>query len=260
MPDTTQVSLDIAGATNFRSLGGLARRRRTPHPAARTDARRPADRARRARLERARPRRARHHLRPAQRCRARRAPEPAAARIRGARAQLQVNNDLRADPSLGRLMLDDRARAARAGDDRDLPPLPGLHGQDAHRRGRAAARGRRADAGPLLCRQGPHGLHDRDAAPRPRGARAADPRGLPGLAPLAGRRAPPRIARGAARALHAGRRARGGGGHGDRRARRVSRCGLEAAAAEFGSIDRYLEIAAGLDGARRERLREALLE
>jgi len=35
---------------------------------------------------------------------------------------------------------------------------------------------------------------------------------------------------------------------------------LEAAAAEFGSIDRYLEIAAGLDGARRERLREALLE
>jgi protein tyrosine/serine phosphatase len=35
---------------------------------------------------------------------------------------------------------------------------------------------------------------------------------------------------------------------------------LEAVAAEFGSIDRYLEIAAGLDGARRERLREALLE
>jgi protein tyrosine/serine phosphatase len=34
---------------------------------------------------------------------------------------------------------------------------------------------------------------------------------------------------------------------------------LGAAIAEFGSIDRYLEVAAGLDVQRRERLREALL-
>jgi protein-tyrosine phosphatase len=35
---------------------------------------------------------------------------------------------------------------------------------------------------------------------------------------------------------------------------------LEAAVAEFGSIDRYLEVAAGLDAPRRARLRESLLE
>ena len=35
---------------------------------------------------------------------------------------------------------------------------------------------------------------------------------------------------------------------------------LGAAVAEFGSISRYLEVAAGLDAARRDRLREALLE
>jgi protein-tyrosine phosphatase len=35
---------------------------------------------------------------------------------------------------------------------------------------------------------------------------------------------------------------------------------LAAAVAEFGSIDRYLEVAAGLDAQQRERLREALLE
>ena len=34
---------------------------------------------------------------------------------------------------------------------------------------------------------------------------------------------------------------------------------LEAAVAEFGSIERYLEVAAGLDAARREQLRGALL-
>jgi protein-tyrosine phosphatase len=35
---------------------------------------------------------------------------------------------------------------------------------------------------------------------------------------------------------------------------------LGAAVAEFGSISRYLEVAAGLDAERRDRLREALLE
>jgi protein tyrosine/serine phosphatase len=35
---------------------------------------------------------------------------------------------------------------------------------------------------------------------------------------------------------------------------------LGAAVAEFGSINRYLEVAAGLDAARRDRLRAALLE
>jgi protein tyrosine/serine phosphatase len=35
---------------------------------------------------------------------------------------------------------------------------------------------------------------------------------------------------------------------------------LGAAVTEFGSIDRYLEIAAGLDAERREQLRGALLE
>ena len=34
---------------------------------------------------------------------------------------------------------------------------------------------------------------------------------------------------------------------------------LGTAAAEYGSIDRYLEVAAGLDSERRERLREVLL-
>lgn len=35
---------------------------------------------------------------------------------------------------------------------------------------------------------------------------------------------------------------------------------LGAAAAEFGSINRYLEVAAGLDAARRDLLCETLLE
>jgi protein tyrosine/serine phosphatase len=35
---------------------------------------------------------------------------------------------------------------------------------------------------------------------------------------------------------------------------------LGAAVAEYGSINRYLEVAAGLDAGRRDLLREALLE
>jgi len=107
MPDTTQVSLDIAGATNFRSLGGLPAaggRRIRPHALMRADRLIGLDERDWSALARAGlaticdlrsdAERAEHPNR-----------LPPGFEVR--ELNCQVNNDLRADPSLGRLMLDD---------------------------------------------------------------------------------------------------------------------------------------------------------
>ena len=91
-------------------------------------------------------------------------------------------------------------------------------------------------------------VRDRDAAARARGAGAADPRGLPRLAPLAGRRCTHRASLEArlGRFMPADELEAAVDTVIDVREVYLD-AALEAAVAEFGSIDRYLEIAAGLD-------------
>jgi protein-tyrosine phosphatase len=113
MPDTDPISLDIAGATNFRSLGGLPAaggRRIRPHALMRADRLIGLDERDWSALARAGlaticdlrsdPERAEH-------------PNRLPPGLEVHELNCQVNNDLRADPSLGRLMLaDPSARGA----------------------------------------------------------------------------------------------------------------------------------------------------
>jgi protein-tyrosine phosphatase len=107
MPDTDPIALDIAGATNFRSLGGLPAaggRRIRPHALMRADRLIGLDERDWSELARA-------GLATIcdLRSEAERAEHPNRLPYGLAVHELncQVNNDLRADPSLGRLMLDD---------------------------------------------------------------------------------------------------------------------------------------------------------
>jgi len=107
MPDTDPISLDIAGATNFRSLGGLPAangRRIRPHALMRADRLVGLDERDWSSLARAglaticdlrsEAERAEH-------------PNRLPRGLEVHELNCQVNNDLRADPALGRLMLDD---------------------------------------------------------------------------------------------------------------------------------------------------------
>jgi protein-tyrosine phosphatase len=107
MPDTTQVSLDIAGATNFRSLGGLPAaggRRIRPHALMRADRLIGLDDRDWGALARAGLATICDLRSEAERAEYPNRPPPG---LDLHELNCEVDNDLRADPSLGRLMLED---------------------------------------------------------------------------------------------------------------------------------------------------------
>ena len=261
MPDTSQFSLNIAGATNFRSLGGLPAaggRRIRPHALMRADRligldARDWNELSRTGLAticdlRSDAERAEH-------------PNRLPPGFEVQELNCQVSNDLRADPSLGRLMLDDpSARGAERVMIEIYRRFPGYMGRTLT----AVVERLLAGGAPMLvhCSAGkdrtgfvvamllhalevPESLIRDDYLASKRWPGAVHHR--TSLAARLGRFMPASELEAAVDTVIDVREV-------------YLDAALEAAVAQFGSIDRYLEVAAGLDAQRRARLRESLLE
>ncbi len=260
MPDTKQFSLDIAGATNFRSLGGLPAaggRRIRPHALMRADRLIGLDERDWSAL-------ARTGL--ATICDLRSDAErdehpnrlPPGLEVH--ELNCQVNNDLRADPALGRLMLDDpSARGAERVMIEIYRRFPGYMGRTLT----AVVERLLAGGAPMLvhCSAG----KDRTGFVVAMLLHALDvPESLIREDYLASKRWPGAVHHRASLAARLGRFMPASELDGavdtviDVREVYLD-AALGAAVAEFGSIDRYLEVAAGLDAERREQLRGAML-
>jgi len=260
MPDTNQISLDIAGATNFRSLGGLPAaggRRIRPHALLRADRLVGLDEHDWSALARAGlaticdlrsdAERAEH-------------PNRLPPGLDVHELNCQVNNDLRADPALGRLMLDDpSARGAERVMIEIYRRFPDYMGRTLS----AVVERLVAGGAPMLvhCSAG----KDRTGFVVAMLLHALEvPEPLIREDYLASKRWPGAVHHRASLAARLGRFMPAAELEAavdtviDVREVYLD-AALGAAIAEFGSIDRYLEVAAGVDARRRERLREALL-
>jgi protein-tyrosine phosphatase len=260
MADTDPISLDITGATNFRSLGGLPAaggRRVRPHALMRADRLIGLDERDWNALAgaglaticdlRSDAERAEH-------------PNRLPPGLPVHELNCQVNNDLRADPSLGRLMLDDpSARGAERVMIEIYRRFPGYMGTTLTR----VVERLLAGGAPMLvhCSAG----KDRTGFVVAMLLHALEvPEPLIREDYLASKRWPGAVHHRASLAARLGRFMPA-----DQLEAAVDTvidvreayldAALGAAMADYGSIDRYLEVAAGLDADRRERLREALL-
>jgi protein-tyrosine phosphatase len=260
MPDTSQSSLDIAGATNFRSLGGLPAaggRSIRPHALMRADRLVGLDERDWGALARAGlaticdlrsdAERAEH-------------PNRLPPGLDVHELNCRVNNDLRADPSLGRLMLDDpSARGAERVMIEIYRRFPGYMGRTLT----AVVERLLAGGAPMLvhCSAGkdrtgfvvamllhalgvPEPLIREDYLASKRWPGAVHHRAS--LAARLGRFMPADELEAAVDTVIDVREA-------------YLDAALETIRVEFGSIPRYLEQVAQLDAARLERLRSALL-
>jgi protein-tyrosine phosphatase len=260
MPDTSPISLDIAGATNFRSLGGLPAaggRRIRPHALLRADRLVGLDERDWSALTRAGlaticdlrsdAERAEH-------------PNRLPPGVDVYELNCQVNNDLRADPALGRLMLDDpSARGAERVMIEIYRRFPDYMGRTLT----AVVERLLAGGAPML-------VHCSAGKDRTGFVVAMLLHALEVPAPLiredylASKRWPGAVHHRASLAARLGRFIPAAELEAavdtviDVREVYLD-AALGAAIAEFGSIDSYLEVAAGLDKQRREQLREALL-
>jgi protein-tyrosine phosphatase len=260
MPDTSPISLDIAGATNFRSLGGLPAaggRRIRPHALLRADRLVGLDERDWSALTRvglaticdlrSDAERAEH-------------PNRLPPGLDVHELNCQVNNDLRADPSLGRLMLDDpSARGAERVMIEIYRRFPDYMGRTLT----AVVERLLAGGAPML-------VHCSAGKDRTGFVVAMLLHALEVPAPLiredylASKRWPGAVHHRASLAARLGRFIPAAELEAavdtviDVREVYLD-AALGAAIAEFGSIDSYLEVAAGLDKQRREQLREALL-
>ena len=260
MPDTHQVSLDIAGATNFRSLGGLPAaggRRIRPHALMRADRLIGLDERDWSALARAglaticdlrsEAERAEH-------------PNRLPRGLEVHELNCQVNNDLRADPALGRLMLDDpTARGAERVMIEIYRRFPGYMGTTLTR----VVERLLAGGAPMLvhCSAG----KDRTGFVVAMLLHALEvPEPLIREDYLASRRWPGAVHHRASLAARLGRFMPAAELEAavdtviDVREAYLD-AALEVIQTEFGSIPRYLEQVAALDDARLERLRRALL-
>jgi protein-tyrosine phosphatase len=260
MPDTSPISLDIAGATNFRSLGGLPAadgRRIRPHALLRADRLVGLDERDWSALARvglaticdlrSDAERAEH-------------PNRLPPGLDVHELNCQVNNDLRADPALGRLMLDDpSARGAERVMIEIYRRFPDYMGRTLT----AVVERLLAGGAPMLvhCSAG----KDRTGFVVAMLLHALEvPEPLIRADYLASKRWPGAVHHRASLAARLGRFIPAAELEAavdtviDVREVYLD-AALGAAIAEFGSIDSYLEVAAGLDKQRREQLREALL-
>jgi protein-tyrosine phosphatase len=261
MPDTDPISLDIAGATNFRSLGGLPAangRRIRPHALMRADRLVGLDERDWSSLARAglaticdlrsEAERAEH-------------PNRLPRGLEVHELNCQVNNDLRADPALGRLMLDDpTARGAERVMIEIYRRFPGYMGRTL-----TAVVERLLEGGaPMLvhCSAG----KDRTGFVVAMLLYALEvPEPLIREDYLASRRWPGAVHHRASLAARLGRFMPASELEAavdtviDVREVYLD-AALEALRSEYGTVSRYLEVAAGLDAARLEALRDRLLE
>jgi protein-tyrosine phosphatase len=261
MPDTDPISLDIAGATNFRSLGGLPAaggRRIRPYALMRADRligldERDWNALARAGLAticdlRSEAERAEH-------------PNRLPSGLEVHELNCRVNNDLRADPSLGRLMLDDpSARGAERVMIEIYRRFPGYMGTTLTR----VVERLLAGGAPMLvhCSAG----KDRTGFVVAMLLHALEvPEPLIREDYLASKRWPGAVHHRASLAARLGRFMPAAELEAavdtviDVREVYLD-AALEALRSEYGTVSRYLERAAGLDAARLEALRDRLLE
>ena len=261
MPDTDPISLDIAGATNFRSLGGLPAaggRRIRPHALMRADRLVGLDERDWSTLSRAGlaticdlrsdAERAEH-------------PNRLPPGLAVHELNCQVNNDLRADPSLGRLMLDDpTARGAERVMIEIYRRFPAYMGHTLT----AVVERLLAGGAPMLvhCSAG----KDRTGFVVAMLLHALEvPEPLIREDYLASRRWPGAVHHRASLAARLGRFMPA-----DQLDAAVDTvidvreayldAALESLRSDYGTVSRYLEVAAGLDAARLDALRDRLLE